>query len=125
MGASVERRTNKRFRVTLPITVRWTNQSGSWEAQTESEDVSARGIYFFLPKEIENGSLVEFVIAFPSEITLAELVRVRCQGHVRRTGIKETDRVGVAAEIERYELLRGTGDAEGQIGMIPVLQPLP
>src|ERR1700731_1446446 len=116
MGASVERRATERFRVKLPITVRWTNQSGSRQAQTESEDISTRGIYFFLPTEIENGSSVEFVIAFPSEITLAELVRVRCQGHVRRTEIKEMDRVGVAAEIERYELLRGTGDAEGQIG---------
>ena len=111
----MERRASKRFRVTLPITVRWTNQSGSWEAQTESEDVSARGIYFFQPKEIENCSLLEFVIAFPSEITLAELVRVRCRGHVRRTEIKETDRVGVAAEIERYELLRGTGERKGRL----------
>jgi hypothetical protein len=100
MGASVERRATKRFRVKLPITVRWTNQSGSGEAQTESEDISSRGIYFFLSKEIENGSSVEFVMVFPSEIILVKPVRVRCQGHVRRTEIKATDRVGVVAEIE-------------------------
>jgi hypothetical protein len=115
MGATVERRATKRFRVKLPITVRWTNQWGSGEAQTESEDISTRGIYFFLPKEIENGSSVEFVMVFPPEITAAEPVSVRCQGRVLRTEIKEMDRVGVVGEIEGYELLRRTGDAEDRL----------
>jgi len=103
----MERRATKRFRLKLPITVRWTNPSGIGEAQTESEDMSSRGVYFFLPKEINNGSSVEFVMVLPHEITLAEPVRVRCQGRVRRTEIGEMDRVGVVAEIERYEFLRG------------------
>jgi hypothetical protein len=103
----VERRATKRFRVKLPITVRWTSQSGIGEAQTESEDLSSRGVYFFLPKEINNGSSVEFVMVLPHEITLAEPVCVRCQGRVRRTEIADMHRVGVVAEIERYEFLRG------------------
>ena len=32
--------------------------------------------------------------------------RVRCQARVRRTEIKEMDRIGVAAEIELYQFLR-------------------
>ena len=104
-GAVVERRATKRFRVKLPITVRWTSRSGIGEAQTESEDISSRGVYFFLPKEINNGSSVEFVMVLPHEITLAEPVRVRCQGRVRRTEIEKMHRVGVVAEIERYEFL--------------------
>jgi hypothetical protein len=103
----VERRATKRFRVKLPIMVRWMNQSGIGEAQTEAENISSRGVYFFLPKEISNGSPVEFVMVLPHEITLAGPVRVRCQGRVRRTEIGETDRVGVVTEIERYEFLRG------------------
>jgi PilZ domain len=103
----VERRATKRFRVKLPIIIRWMNQSGIGEAQTESENISSRGVYFFLPREINNGSSVEFVIIVPHEITLAGPVRVRCQGRVRRTEIGEMDRVGVVAEIERYEFLRG------------------
>ncbi len=106
-GAVVERRATKRFRVKLPITVRWMNPSEVGEAQTESEDISSRGVYFFLPREINNGSSVEFVMVLPHEIALAEPVRVRCQGRVRRTEIKKLDRVGVVAEIERYEFLRG------------------
>ena len=102
----VERRATKRFRVKLPITVRWKNPSGIGEAQTESKDISSRGVYFFLPKEIENGSSVEVSMVLPHEITFAEPVRVRCHGRVQRTEIERLDRVGVVAEIARYEFLR-------------------
>ena len=95
----------------LPLTVRWTNESAIGEVHTESVDVSSRGVYFFLPKEISNGSSVELVMVLPHEITLAESVRVRCQGHVRRTEIKGLDRVGVVVQIERYEFLRGNENA--------------
>jgi hypothetical protein len=98
----IERRATRRFRMKLPMRVRWATKSGNWEAHTESEDITSRGIYFLLPTEIENGSWVELVFVLPREITLAEPVRARCQARVRRTEIKETDRVGVAAEIEFY-----------------------
>jgi hypothetical protein len=46
----MERRGTERFPLNLPMTVRWTTRSGIGEAQTESQDVSSGGIYFFLPK---------------------------------------------------------------------------
>jgi hypothetical protein len=46
----------------LPMTVRWATRSGIAEAQTESQDVSSRGIYFFLSKQIEDVSPVEIVL---------------------------------------------------------------
>jgi len=101
----MERRATRRLQLKLPMTVRWTNQSGSREAQAESEDITSRGVYFFLPTEIENGSSVELVIVMPP-ITLAEPVRVRFQGRVRRTEPREMGRVGVVAEFERYQFLR-------------------
>jgi hypothetical protein len=107
MRASVELRATKRFPIKLRMTVRWTNPSGIGEAQTESENISSRGVYFLLPTEIQNGSSVEFVVVLPHEITLAEPVRVRCHGHVQRTEMTSLNRVGVATEIERYEFLRG------------------
>jgi hypothetical protein len=103
----MDRRATKRFRMTLPMTVRWTSEAAIGEARTQSEDISSRGVYFFLPKEVKNGSAVEILLTLPHEITLAGPVRVRCQGRVRRTEIGETDRIGVVAEIERYEFLRG------------------
>ena len=41
------------------------------------------------------------------EITLAGPVRVRCLGRVSRSEEKEMGRIGIVAEIERYEFLRG------------------
>ena len=102
----MERRARRRFEMKLPMTVRWKNLLGDWEAQAESEDISSRGVYFFLPAEIENGSSVELVIVMPHEITLAEPVRVRCRGRVRRMKIEDMDRVGVVVEIRRYQFLR-------------------
>jgi PilZ domain len=107
----MERRATKRLRVKLPMTVRWTSESAIGEARTESLDISSRGVYFFLPKEIDKSSSVEFVIVLPHEITLAEPVRVRCRGRVRRTEIKNEDRVGVVVQIERYEFLRDNENA--------------
>lgn len=88
------------------MTVRWGYRSTAMEAQTQSEDISSRGVYFFLPTEIMKGSSVEFVVVMPREITLAEPVRVRCHGHVQRTEMRSPNRVGIAAEIEGYEFLR-------------------
>jgi hypothetical protein len=49
-------------------------------------------------------------VVLPHEITLAEPVRDRCQGCVRRTETGELRGVGVIAEIERYVFLSGNED---------------
>ncbi|HVA93561.1 MAG TPA: PilZ domain-containing protein [Candidatus Dormibacteraeota bacterium] len=102
-----ERRTTQRFQIRLPMVVRWTNGAGIGEVSTESRDVSSRGVYFFLPKEVTQGSPVEILLTLPHEITLAGPVKVRCLGRIKRADIDEPDRVGVVAQIERYEFLRG------------------
>ncbi len=102
-----ERRNAQRFQIRLPIIVRWTSGSAVGEASTESRDVSSRGVYFFMPKEITNGSPVEIVMTLPNEITLAGPVMVRCLGRVQRAELGDPKRVGVVAQIERYEFLRG------------------
>ena len=106
VGIVMERRATRRFRMKLPMRVSWATKSGNWEAQTESENITSRGVYFFLPTKIKKGSLVELVLVLPHDITLAEPVRVRCHGRVQRTEIKKRNRVGVAAEIESYQVLR-------------------
>jgi hypothetical protein len=102
-----ERRTAQRFRIRLPLTVRWTSGSAIGEAHTVSKDVSSRGVYFFLPKEVKNGSPVEIVLTLPNEITMAGPVRVRCLGRIQRAEGDGDGRTGLVAEIERYEFLRG------------------
>ena len=102
-----ERRATQRFQLRLPMTVRWTCNSAVGEASTESRDVSSRGVYFFLPKEVVSGSPVEILLTLPHEITMAGPVRVRCLGRVQRAENDVPGRVGVVAQIERYEFLRG------------------
>ena len=108
VGVVIERRTTRRFRVKLPLRVRWATKSGNGEVHTESEDISSRGVYFFLPTRIKKGSWVELVLVLPREITLTEPVLVRCQARVQRTEIKKRNRIGVAAQIEIYQILAKT-----------------
>lgn len=106
--AHTERRTAQRFQIKLPMTVRWTSGTAVGEAQTESRDVSSRGVYFFLPKQVTSGSPVEIILTLPHEITLAGPVRVRCLGRVNRSEDESPmGRSGIVAEIQRYEFLRG------------------
>jgi hypothetical protein len=106
VGESIERRATERFPLNLPMTFRWTTRSGIAEARTESEDVSSRGIYCFLPKQIEDGSPVEIVMTLAPEIPLDGRNHVRCQGRVRRSEVIRLNRVGVAVQIEHYEFQR-------------------
>ena len=106
-----ERRASRRFQIKLPMTVRWTSGLAVGEAQTESRDVSSRGVYFFLPKQVTSGSPVEINLTLPHEVTFAGPVRVRCLGRVHRSEPNdEQGRSGVVAEIQRYEFLRGNDE---------------
>ena len=90
----------------LPLTVRWTSDAAVGEATTESKEVSSRGVFFTLPKDVKSGSAVEIVMTLPHEVTLAGPVRVRCLGRILRTHVENETSVGIAAAIERYEFLR-------------------
>ena len=103
----MERRA-QRFPLHLSATVRWMTGSGAAEAKTESQDVSSRGIYFFLPQRIENGSPVEILISLPQETALDGRPRVLCRGHVQRTEMVKPDRIGVAARFESYEFVHAS-----------------
>jgi len=107
-----ERRTTQRFQMRLPLTVRWTTGAAVGETSTESRDVSSRGVYFFLAKDVKEGSAVEILLTLPNEITLAGPVRVRCLGRVQRTEARDQGAIGVVAAIERYEFLRGDEDKQ-------------
>src|SRR5258706_11563628 len=75
-----ERRTTQRFSMRLPLTVRWTTGAAVGETSTESRDVSSRGVYFFLSKDVREGSPVEILLTLPNEITMAGALQVRCLG---------------------------------------------
>lgn len=90
----------------LPLTVRWTSDSGVGEAEAESREVSSRGLYFSLPKDVKSGSPVEIVMTLPHERTLVGPIRVSCLGQIVRTQQENGGSFGVAVAIVRYNFLR-------------------
>ena len=99
-----DKRATRRFALRLPLSIR---QGGSAaEQQTQTRDVSARGISFFLESAIQAGSAIDFTLTLPPEITLTESIRVRCKGRVLRVeGGGPSHKMAVAAVIDDYEFL--------------------
>ena len=103
MANASERRTSRRFNMSLPLSVRLSNEAGA-EKRGETRDVSFRGLYFLMDSQLEPGAAIEFVLTLPKEITMAGDVHIRCFGQVVRVDDHDGRR-GVAARIERYEFL--------------------
>jgi len=104
----MERRRAVRFKFQLPLIVRWTDGSVDHEVSAVSEDVSSRGIYFFLSERVKTGKPIEIVLTLPHEITFAGKLKVRCFGRIQRyeNKVPEGSNAGVAVAIEKYEFLR-------------------
>lgn len=97
----------RRFDMRLPAIVRLEDKN---EVHTETQNVSARGVFFYLDRPIEAGTKVEVTLTFPPHVTLTDAVRVRFTARVIRVEQPlPSARVGTAAMIEDYEFLRSTG----------------
>jgi hypothetical protein len=104
---SQERRMMRRFDMRLPAIVRL---EGTHEVQTETQNVSARGVFFYLDRAVEAGTKLEVTLTFPPHITLTDAVRVRFTARVIRVEHPlPSARIGTAAMIEDYEFLRSNG----------------
>lgn len=100
-----ERRTMRRFDMRLLAAVRVGNELPE-ELLTETQNVSARGIFFYLDRALTTGSRVDVTLTFPPHVTLTELLRVRFTARVVRVDAPlPGSRVGIAAVIEEYEFL--------------------
>jgi PilZ domain len=101
--AEPEKRATRRFALRLPVAVTYSD-NGTQEKSAQTRDVSARGICFYVDSAIAPGSMIEFTLTLPPEITLTESIRVRCKGKVVRVDNGE-GKVAVAAVIDEYEFL--------------------
>jgi hypothetical protein len=104
MGDGAERREARRFMMTLPMRV-FPNDASGPELMAHTRDVSYRGLYFLTEASFEIGSLIEFVITLPEQVTQSGDVNIRCQGQIVRVEPTQNGRTGIAAKIERYEFL--------------------
>jgi len=102
-----ERRTMRRFDMRLPAVVRLED---SGEIETETQNVSARGVFFYLDRAVGAGSKLEVTLTFHPHITLTDAVRVRFTARVIRVeNPSPSARIGTAAVIEDYQFLRSNG----------------
>jgi hypothetical protein len=112
---SQERRLMRRFDMRLPAVVRL-DQGGLGQKtkfQTETQNVSARGVFFYLDRPVPSGTPCEVILTFPPHVTLTDAVRVRFTARVIRSESPLPSlRVGTAAMIEDYEFLRSASSAD-------------
>ncbi len=100
----------RRFDMRLPAVVRL---EGAAEFRTETQNVSARGVFFYLDRAVSAGTQLEVTLTFPPHITLTEALRVRFTARVVRVEHPLPSlRIGTAAMIEEYEFLRSNGNAD-------------
>lgn len=106
--SQLERRARQRFDFNLPVLLALADdRRGSGFTQ----NLSARGIFLCTDLRLREGESVELTLAMPSEVTLAEAMRVRCQGKVLRvTSAGSEPKWFAAVHLEKYEYLSQQND---------------
>jgi hypothetical protein len=100
----LERRVGQRFDFHVPVSVKLAGSQH--EACGFTQDLSARGTFFYTDFPLGPGENVELTLMMPSEITLGENMRVRCQGTVLRVIQPSAGtKLGVAVYFAGYEYL--------------------
>ena len=105
-----ERRNARRYDLSLPVIVRIPAERSNGNQSGKTRDISTRGLYFVIDQDLEAGSELDITLTLPAEITNSTDVFVRALGKVVRVERRGEDgelRMGVAAVIERYDIIRG------------------
>jgi len=104
-----ERRTARRYDLSLPVLIRVPVEKEPSARNGKTRDISTRGVYFTLEDDPGPGTELDITLTLPSEVTRGSEVFIRAMGKVVRVDKKPengSSRVGVAAVIERYEIVR-------------------
>lgn len=98
----LERRSGQRFQLNLPVTVHVDGAT----FPGYSQDISARGLFVYVEAHLDEGRAVELTFTMPSEITLAENMRVRAHGRVlRKVAAASGSTSGIAVQLDSYQYL--------------------
>jgi len=110
MGGISERRTTRRYDLSLPVLIRVPAEKVLDSPRGKTRDISTRGLYFVMDQGMQEGSHLDLILTLPTEITSGAEVMVHALGKVLRVEPRIEDgntRMGVAAVIERYDIVRG------------------
>ncbi|HET6930591.1 MAG TPA: PilZ domain-containing protein [Candidatus Acidoferrum sp.] len=112
MSLMTERRLARRYDLTLPVSIRFSAEKLVKRQEGKTRDISTKGLYFVVDLDLDAGSALDLTLTLPGEITHGSDVFVRAQGKIVRLERRLEDgeeRMGVAAVIERYDIVRGDG----------------
>jgi c-di-GMP-binding flagellar brake protein YcgR len=104
-----ERRAAHRYDLSLPVIIRVPVEKENSARNGKTRDISTRGVYFTIDQNLSDGTPLDITLTLPSEVTRGSDVFIRAMGKVVRVenkAIEGATRIGVAAVIERYEIIR-------------------
>jgi c-di-GMP-binding flagellar brake protein YcgR len=102
-----DRRTARRYDLSLPVLIRVPVERDPCSGKTR--DISTRGVYFLIENRLTAGAELDLTMTLPAEVTGGTEVFIRAIGKVVRVEDAPEDgdrRMGVAALIQRYEIVR-------------------
>ncbi len=106
---SDERRAMRRFDMRLPASVKLAGSDGP-TLLTETQNVSARGVFFYLSQPLPLGTEFEVTLTLPPHVTLTDSVQIRFNARVVRVEEpRPSSLVGIGALIEEHEFLGSGG----------------
>ena len=99
-----EKRSRQRIPVRLPVSIKSTD--GSVQTAAHTRDLSSAGVFLYSDSQISEGAAFEMVLVLPAELTFGEKRWICCQASVvRLDGQNEEGNFGIAAKIDRFEVL--------------------
>lgn len=101
-----ERRSGRRLSVETPVTVR---KSDGSETSGLTRDLSSNGIFLYSEAAMAAGSKLELVVMLPPELGVGPGGWALCQASVVRVEQAGGKGVGIAATLDRIELLPQIG----------------
>src|SRR5208283_172631 len=69
MSVMEERRTARRYDLTLPISIRFAAEKLVGRHEGTTRDISTRGLYFVIGQDLDAGSELDITLTLPAEIT--------------------------------------------------------
>jgi hypothetical protein len=104
-----DRRTARRYDLSLPISVRVPIVKGAVSRTGKTRDISTQGVYFNIDNNLRAGAELDMTMTFPAEVTGGTEAFVRATGKVIRVDKRSGNgdqKVGVAAVFEMHEIVR-------------------
>ncbi|MGC2196112.1 MAG: PilZ domain-containing protein [Terriglobales bacterium] len=102
-GPKTDKRAQSRIPVSVPATVR--SRETATETSARTRDLSMGGVFLYTDRRITEGSKLEIVLILPAELGLGEKQWACCHASVVRVEDGEGQPFGIAATIDRLDML--------------------